>query len=85
MKTHRESNKKVPEAITAQQIIDDLIIRDDPANLQEDLQKMFHHYIVHNDDMDQRERQEIYTSFLILSDALGEMEKLNPRKANVDN
>ena len=66
---------------TAEQIVDDIITWTDPEKVQKNLEEMFYAYFLQTECSTEEDRQDIFMTFRILSDALMDMEQLNPRSA----
>ncbi|MCK5136976.1 MAG: hypothetical protein KAR19_14415 [Bacteroidales bacterium] len=73
---------KAKDTVTPEKNIDEIIIWDDPLNIQRDLRKMLDAFFLYHDDFYDGEKDSVYASFRTLSDALEDMEQLNPRKKN---
>lgn len=77
-----KTTAKTQETVTPEKIIDEIIIWDDPLNFQMDLRKMLDAFLLYHDDFADGEKESVYFTFRLLSDALEDMEQLNPRKKN---
>ena len=75
-----KTTTKAQETVTPEKIIDEIIIWDDPLNFPMDLRKMIDAFFLYHDDFADGEKESVYFTFRLLSDALEDMEQLNPRK-----
>lgn len=66
------------ELITSETIIIQIIDSNDPLNIKKDLRQMIDEYLIHTHD-ESRDREDIYSSFLVLSNALDQINQLNTK------
>lgn len=67
--------------ITAEEIIKDILIWDDPENIREDLHEMMLAFFMHYESPTEEFKGRIYCTYTTLYNALKQMETLNPRRA----
>ncbi len=77
-----KTTAKAQETVTPEKIIDELINWKDPLNVQRDLRKMIDAFFLYHDNFADGEKERVYFTFRLLSNALEDMEQLNPRKKN---
>lgn len=69
--------------ITAEQIVSDILIWDDPENIREDLHEMMLAFFMHYESPTEEFKGRIYCTYTTLYNALKQMEQLNPRRKEV--
>lgn len=69
--------------VTAEQIVSDILIWDDPENIREDLHEMMLAFFMHYESPTEEFKGRIYCTYTTLYNALKAMEQLNPRRKEV--
>lgn len=69
--------------VTAEQIVSDILIWDDPENIREDLHEMMLAFFMHYESPTEEFKERIYCTYTTLYNALKAMEQLNPRRKEV--
>jgi len=69
--------------VTAEQIVSDILIWDDPENIREDLHEMMLAFFMHYESPTEEFKGRIYCTYTTLYNALKQMEQLNPRRKEV--
>ncbi|MPL71895.1 hypothetical protein SDC9_17674 [bioreactor metagenome] len=68
------------EPLTAESIISDILVWDKPKHFREDLRKMIDAFYLHGDCVNEDEKDSVVFTYMLLSNALDEMEQLKSQK-----
>lgn len=78
---HFCTGESVKPPITAQSIINNILLDDDPENIRETLHDMLLVVFMYFEDPSNEFKERVYTAYQTLYNALKDMEALNPRRA----